>query len=77
MSIWGTLVAWAEHRRHILPDCPFCKANDFKIVRPATLTNSRIQMANVRMGVQCQNCKIVMTASRQPDSSRWTFWGMP
>jgi transcription elongation factor Elf1 len=69
------LARWeAEKRKSSMPKCPFCHHREYTVVRPATLVNSRIKTARVRMGVRCNNCGMRMTASRPHYSTRWTFW---
>lgn len=62
-----------------LPRCPFCRHDDrqFGITGSATLVNSRINTARVKMAVRCLNCGMYMTAQRPPYNTNWTFGGSP
>jgi len=58
------------------PKCNFCenKRRDYAVLSGPRVSNSRLRFSRVKATVRCNECGMTYTATRFPDSKRWTFY---
>jgi len=65
---------WDE-REVKFPKCPFCGHQEFRLVRPMSVSNSRFSSEpRVRVGLTCVNCGARVTGTRSFTKNNWTYF---